>query len=335
VGLVYHVTNTAYQKQKDGCMDLVQSKGKICIITSVLVFSSLAYGQTPAITPGPDAQFDVASIKADDPKSPRSATNLDLDASDYFRYQGGPVIADNWLVNYIIFAYKLEDSGEYKSLNAQLPKWAQYQNSPGFRLEARAGDHPTKDDLRGMMRSLLAERFGLKVHTETQQQVAWVLVKTSSRRNSASQLQPHTGEPVCGPVHSDAQPAKPKPGEIPPYCGPLILRDAEGNHLRIMDYTMPQIAGVLGMLAVNHEGMNDLPQVDGTQMTGKFDLDLHYADSKAPSVPDGRTADAEQAADAQPDLLQALNMQAGLEFKKKTVPVEVLVVDHVNEPTPD
>lgn len=313
-------------------MDRVQSKWKVYLVTGVLVLSSMACGgQTPAVPPGQDAQFEVASIKPDDPKAPWPTTNLDLDASDYFRYQGGPVIAEGWLAGYIIFAYKLENSGEYNNLNAQLPKWAQLQSDQRFRLVARAGDHPTKDDLRAMMRSLLAERFGLKVHTETQQQVAWVLVKTSGSRNRASQLQPHTGAPVCGTVPREAmQPAKPQAGQIPPYCGALLLREAEGTHLRIMDYTMPQIAGVLGML---EESIHDLPEVDGTGMAGKFDLDLHYVRSKPPSVPDGRTADA--AADAGPDLLQALSTQAGLEFKKKTVPVEILVVDHVNEPTPD
>jgi uncharacterized protein (TIGR03435 family) len=315
-------------------MDRVQSKWKISIVTSVLALSSMSCGgQTPDVPTVQDAQFEVASIKPDDPKAPWPATNLDLDASDYFRYQGGPVIANGWLVNYIIFAYRLENSGEYNVLNAQLPKWAQ---TP-FRLVARAGDHPTKDGLRSMMRSLLAERFGLKVHTETQQQVAWVLVKTSGGRNRASQLKPHTGEPVCGIVPREPkQPVKPQAGQPLPYCGTLLVREAEGTHLRIMDYTMPQIAGELSMISVSQEGMPDLPAVDGTQMTGKFDLDLHYASrraSNAVSITAG--APAEQATDAGPDFLQALNAQAGLEFKKKTVPVEILVVDHVNEPTPN
>jgi uncharacterized protein (TIGR03435 family) len=314
-------------------MDRVQSKWKISIVTSVLALSSMSCGgQTPDVPTGQDAQFEVASIKPDDPKAPWPTTNLDLDASDYFRYQGGPVIANGWLVNYIIFAYRLENSGEYNVLNAQLPKWAQ---TP-FRLVARAGDHPTKDSLRSMMRALLAERFGLKVHTETQQQLAWVLVKMSGGRNRTSQLQPHTGEPVCGNVPREAmRPAKPRAGQLPLTCGPLILHEAEGEHLRILDYTMPQIAGELGMLGVRQEGMHDLPGVDGTEMTGTFDLDLHYVRSRAPGVPGEQAANAEQAADAGPDFLQALNTQAGLEFKKKTVPVEILVVDHVNEPSPD
>ncbi len=92
---------------------------------------------------------------------------------------------------------------------------------------------------------------------------------------------------------------------------------------------MAQIAGELSMEGERRDGMEDLPGVDGTQMTGHFDLDLHYARRRAPGAPE------EQAADQGPDFLQALSSQAGLEFKKKTVPVEVLIVDHVNEPIAD
>jgi len=297
----------------------------------VLALSSMTCGgQTPGAAAGQEAQFEVASIKPDDPKGPWSATNLDLDASDYFRYQGGPVIADGYLVNYIIFAYKLRNSGEYKVLDAQLPKWAQINSLHTLRLEARAGDHPTKEMLRSMVRSLLAQRFGLKVHTETQQQLAWVLVKTSNGQNRTSQLRPHTGDPVCTTVVPGATPpTKPPTGELPPYCGSLILHEEEGRHLRIQDYTMPQIAGELSMIAGSVAGMDELPAVDGTQMTGHFDLDLHYAPGRPPGAPD------EHPADQGPDFLQALYVQAGLEFKKRTVPVELLIVDHVHEPTPN
>jgi uncharacterized protein (TIGR03435 family) len=277
-----------------------------------------------------DARFEVASIKPDDPKGPWATTNLDLDASDYFRYQGGPVIADGYLVNYLIFAYKISNSGEYRILDSRLPKWAQIASGRRFRLEARAGERPTKDDLRSMVRSLLAERFGLKVHTETQQQVAWVLMKTSGGGGRTLQLRPHTGEPTCGVVSAEAKrQAKPREGEAPRYCGPIVLREEEGLHLSIQDYTMPQIAGELVMLGVNQDRMEELPGVDGMEMSGKFDLDLHYVRRKAAG------ATEEPTTDAGPGLLQALYAQAGLEFRKRTVPVEVLVVDRVSEPTPD
>ncbi len=97
----------------------------------------------------------------------------------------------------------------------------------------------------------------------------------------------------------------------------------------IVDYTLPQIAGELTMLGERQGGMEELPGVDGTQMAGRFDLDLHFVSRR------GSGASDEQTVETGPDFLQALNMQAGLEFKKRTIPVEVLVVDRVNQPTPD
>jgi len=289
---------------------------------------ALSVVMLPVVAVAQEAQFEVASIKPDDPKAHTPATNLDLDASDLFHYQGGPVVADGYLVNYLIFAYKIADAGEYRSLDAGLPKWAQVSGSQTFRLEARAGEHPMKDDLRAMVRSLLADRFGLKVHTEMQQQLAWVLVKTGVRGNRTSQLRPHVGEPVCGTVLS-VPAAKPPAGRPPLYSGVLISYGEDELHMRILDYTMPQIAGELGMFGEGRGGMDQLPAVDGTQMTGKFDLDLTFVSRRGPGASD------EQAAATGMDFLQALSAQAGLEFKKKMVSVNVLVVDQVKQPTPD
>lgn len=128
-----------------------------------------------------------------------------------------------------------------------------------------------------MVRSLLAERFGLKVHMETRQQLAWVLVKTNSGHSRTSQLRPHTRDPVCGKVPPPlVAPPTARAGKPLPTCGPLVEYNAEGLHMMIVDYTMPQIAGELTMLGERQGGMDELPGVDGTQMNGKFDLDLHF-----------------------------------------------------------
>jgi uncharacterized protein (TIGR03435 family) len=298
--------------------------------STLLMFLWVCSVMLPIAAVAQEPQFEVASVKPDDPKAPRSVTNLDLDATDLFQYQGGEIVADGYLVNYLIFGYKIANAGEYNGLNAQLPKWAQFQNSQTFRLEARAGDHPTKDTLRGMVRSLLAERFDLKVHTETQQQVAWVLVKSTGGQHRASQLRPHTGAPVCVTVDAAVvPPSKIRDGQPPRLCGPLILREEDGLHLIITDYTMPQMAGELTLLGEGRGGMDELPGVNGTRLPGKFDLDLHFVNRKSPG------ASSEQSAASGPDFLQALNTQAGLEFKKKAVAVDVLIVDHVSQPTPD
>ncbi len=181
-----------------------------------------------------------------------------------------------------------------------------------------------------MVRSLLAERFGLKAHTETQQKLAWVLVKTTSGPNKNNQLRQHLGDPVCDKVPSaSAMPATGRSGRPLPICGPFVAYEPEGLHLTILDYTMPQIAGELTLMGERQGGMDELPGVDGTHMMGKFDLDLRFVSMR------GLGASDEQTVEAGPDFQQALATQAGLAFRKKAVPVEVLVVDHLNTPTPD
>jgi hypothetical protein len=121
---------------------------------------------------GGKLEFDVASVRPTQAQSSQSS-NVDLDGSDYFRYTSGPIRASGSLINYIAFAYKIQDGVQYPSLYAQLPKWAQ---SEVFAVEARAPvEKPTKDQIRLMMQSLLAERFGLRLHTEGRRQPVYAL----------------------------------------------------------------------------------------------------------------------------------------------------------------
>jgi uncharacterized protein (TIGR03435 family) len=64
---------------------------------------------------------------------------------------------------FISFAYKLSPS-ESQALTAQLPRSV---SANFYDIDARADENPTKDQMRLMMQSLLADRFKLKVHFET------------------------------------------------------------------------------------------------------------------------------------------------------------------------
>ena len=80
---------------------------------------------------------------------------------------GGVFTADFPLETYIEFAYKLWLSPEQrKTMLANLPKWV---GSDRYEIHAKAEGNPTKDQMRLMMQSLLAERFKLAVHFETQE----------------------------------------------------------------------------------------------------------------------------------------------------------------------
>ena len=69
------------------------------------------------------------------------------------------------------------------------------------------------------------------------------------------------------------------------------------------------------------------PIVDATGLAGLFDITLEFAGS-----PDA--APGASASDA-PSLITALQEQLGLRLEPRRVPVELLVIDHVERPTQD
>jgi len=81
---------------------------------------------------------------------------------------------------YISFAYKLALSPEQvRSMAAGLPKWFP---TDLFDIEARAEGDPTKDQMRLMMQSLLADRFRLALHFETHKSLCSPLCRLSRAR---------------------------------------------------------------------------------------------------------------------------------------------------------
>ena len=75
---------------------------------------------------------------------------------DIYSSNGGLFIARNWpFVYYLQFAYKIT-AGQYLALTRRLPDWTKIDR---FDIEARAEGDPTKDQMRLMVQSLLAERF--------------------------------------------------------------------------------------------------------------------------------------------------------------------------------
>lgn len=115
--------------------------------------------------------FEVASVRPSKPGAGQSA-NFPLDDGDTY-LPGGRFLARSSVPTYISFAYKLALSREQvRSMAAGLPKWF---SSDLFDIEARAEGNPTKDQMRLMMQSLLADRFRLALHFETEQVALFAL----------------------------------------------------------------------------------------------------------------------------------------------------------------
>src|SRR6266849_9469917 len=111
--------------------------------------------------------FDVASVKKNTTAPSRArSSDFPLGPGEVYVPNGGRFRAMNYpLVAYIEFAYKIAD-GQEQLLLPQLPKWV---TTDRFDIEASAQGNPSKDQMRLMMQSLLADRFKLAVHYETRQ----------------------------------------------------------------------------------------------------------------------------------------------------------------------
>jgi uncharacterized protein (TIGR03435 family) len=75
------------------------------------------------------------------------------------------------------------------------------------------------------------------------------------------------------------------------------------------------------------QGVIDRPVIDRTGLGGTYDVDLRFAASSLGAA----AADAP----ALPSIFTALQEQLGLKLEPARGPVEVLVIDSVQRPTPD
>jgi uncharacterized protein (TIGR03435 family) len=309
-----------------GRKSLLFAAGWLAVYPSAMLSQSPS-AQAPAvpewqIAAGTKMAFEVASVKLD--PGPFRVPNFPLDPGDAYRLVGGRFSADFPLSTYITFAYKLSLTADQRqSMMAHLPAWVATDR---FAIEARAAGTPTKDQMRLMMQSLLAERFKLAVHFETHvvPVLAMVLAKPGQ---TGPKLRPHSeGVPCEATPPTDDPPAR-DAAVFPPACEVYMMMNYPNALARAgsRNTTLAILAGALSGI-----GKLDRPVVDQTGLTGRFDFSIEFApESNAPSPPN-----ADAPADIQgPSFLDALREQLGLRLESSKAPLQILLVDHVERPS--
>jgi uncharacterized protein (TIGR03435 family) len=304
------------------------------MVVGVVMAAPILRAQAPA-APSPTPQwqidaggkmaFDVASVK---PSSGPPHTNVNLSGLDDSPPNGGYLSAAFPLSGYVLFAYKLSGD-QLRLLQPQMPKWAATEL---FDVEARAAGNPTRDQMRLMMQALLADRFKLAVHFETRQLPVFALVLAKPGK-TGPQLIPHTDDPPCAsPPVPGSVPAPPADGWPPPVCGALMSRLVAGSvRWATRNLTMGEIAS---HLAGTSMGTVDRPVVDQTGLSGTFDAKMEFAPQRVPLLNGAPLPNFTPNEDG-PTFLEALQEQLGLKLEPTTGPVDVLVIDHVEEPSPN
>jgi uncharacterized protein (TIGR03435 family) len=301
----------------------------ICRTNSVRAQTQTADWEKAA---GGKMSFDVASVKQNT-SGHFLRPNFPLDDGDaYTADQISLSAKDSPLTTYIGFAYKLSVI-QRQALNSQLPNWAATER---FDIEARAATRSTKDQMRLMMQSLLANRFKLAAHFETQQGPIFALALTELGK-TGPQLRPYSDDPPCSTVMPpDKSPVRTMPpktalDELPAICGLLMVQNdlMPGGQLWTVverHVTMQQIANDLPDIFTSALG---LPVIDETGLSGRFDFTMRI-NLKGATVYGGPGASPAASA-----VLDALKDQLGLKLVPATGPIKTLVIDHIEEPAPN
>jgi bla regulator protein BlaR1 len=283
---------------------------------AIMVLSlSVALVQAQTTAAGGKPSFEVASVKPGNPET-FTPPNFPLDYLDTFGAANphGRFVAEFPLEIYVAFAYKLlpRSQEQKNAMLAHVPRWV---STDKYAINAEAKGDPTKDQIRLMMQSLLADRFKLAVHFERQEVPVLALVLDKPGKTGAK-LYPHSNGPACD-----------VPSTVFPIVCDQLLAIGRPNNAVMMgsrNMTMGQIAA--GLIAT---GEVTRPVVDQTGLDGRFDFTLEWTREPKNPVP---------APEVQPDLpattlQQALQDQLGLKVKSTKVFMDTLVIDHVERPS--
>jgi uncharacterized protein (TIGR03435 family) len=224
-------------------------------------------------------------------------------------YRGGYEAKDATVKDLIAFAYDVP-FGEDDLISGG-PRWA-YTST--FDIEAKseadvdatrlASQNVADTDLdRMMLQSLLATRFGLKVHRETVQLPAFALVVSGSG--------------------TKLQPIKPSAAILPPTAADKPMMRLLRGDIHAPKATMNWLAGYLQF----QPEMQGRPVADKTGLAGEFDISLKWS-------PEGMQGGETPKQDPNStDLFTALQEQLGLKLKRMKVPADAIVIDQVQRPS--
>jgi uncharacterized protein (TIGR03435 family) len=281
---------------------------------SSLVVCAVATAQTPT--------FEVASVKAS-PSGEQAHSTFPLGPGDAYVANGGLLVSGGYpLVTHIFFAYKILGN-QGNEFVKQLPGWAMTEH---FDIEARAEGRPGKDDMRLMMRALLADRFKLALHRETHDGPVLAIVLAKPGK-PGPQLQAHSEDPPCSTsLPGPNAPLVETPAGLPVLCNGLVGMSASApGRLKsaARNITMDFLANYL-----SGEGTFAHPVIDASGLAGRFDFWMEWA-------PQGRIP---PGVDFTPDpdgptFEQAVREQLGLKLESRRSSIETIVLDHVERPS--
>ena len=249
--------------------------------------------------------FEVASIKSD-----HSGSTVFL-----FGFPAGRFTVTNATPKTLVaWAYNVSGPG-FQVIDDRISEGPAWISGERYDLEAKEDNQDAKrlaklpaaernDQIRLMVQSLLADRFKLRVHHEIRELPAYALVVAKNgpkviESTKEASVRTRTGEITASgvPVRVIAEMLS---RQAPSGCAPPEL---EGHEVR-----------------------------DETGLSGVYDFTLKWTpEPRVPSAADS----ASPPETTGPSIFTALEEQLGLRLESTKAPVDVLVIDQIQEPTPN
>lgn len=271
---------------------------RVILIASIAFTASTLRAQqapAPAAAPAAIPTFDVISVKPNH--------------SDFhgitLNYTPDGVHATNIPILFVIKeAFALNDDQLFG-----IPDWV---HSEKFDIDAKVlgSDVPamrtlTHDQRRAMLLEILSDRFKLAYHRETRILPEYSLVIDKG----GSKLQEfQSGNDASGaPKHA---------GQMKMQNGVIT---ASGIPLEPLTRFLSDRVG--------------RPVIDKTGLTGNYDFTLQWSDDHHDGPPPGADAAPPASAESGPSIFTAVEEQLGLKLQSEKGPVQVVLVDHIEQPT--
>jgi uncharacterized protein (TIGR03435 family) len=222
--------------------------------------------------------------------------------------------AASLLRNLIACAYDLPLANNQQTIIGA-PAWI---DQAFYHIEAKIADEDatgyTFQKGRAMLQRLLEDRFQLVVHREIRTVPSYALVIARPDGRLGPQLRPTA--PECEGWLSN------RGGTPPPIVAPDMPCGRFGvgrDFIRASAMPMAQLATILS-------GRVERPVEDRTGLSGHYVVDLRWdADHGGPDAAVSESA----------FIFTAVREQLGLKLEPTEAPIDVLVVDHIERPTPD
>jgi uncharacterized protein (TIGR03435 family) len=276
------------------------------LAVAILMLAVAAAAPGAQDAPTPVLRFDVASVKPNN-SGEQPPRNLSL-------IPGGVRVTNLPLSTVLWMAHRVQSDQV-----VDVPSWARTES---FDIVGRApaGVPVNVDTIFAMMLDLFAERFQLETRREMRELPVYTLIPVKPGGPLGSRLKQAGSEcQITSPAGVSAPPppalarcgATARPGSISVHGLPLT--------------TLTRLVGPMVGRVV----------VDRTGLSGNWDADLEFAPESVssasgalPLAPSGPATDA-------PSLFTAIQEQLGLKLESTRAPVEVIVIERLERPTPD